>query len=67
MDELAIWYLPCTDVMGRPRSLGVAITRQGNIALIAPAGESAIVGPDQVEQVRELLAEARSASLRGLR
>lgn len=67
MDDVVSWYLPCTDVMGRSRSLGVAITRQGNIALIAPAGESAIVGPDQVEHVRELLAQARSASLRGIR
>lgn len=65
MDGVPAWWMPCTDAMGRRRSLGISVTKQGNVALIAPAGESAIIGPDQVEQVRVLLSEARAISLRG--
>jgi hypothetical protein len=67
MDGVPHWVLPCTDAMGRPKTLGITVTRQGAVALIAPAGEAAIVGPDQIESFCGLLIQARTMSLRGSR
>ena len=67
MDGVPHWWMPCVDAMGRPKRLGVTVTWMGSVALIAPPGEAAIVGPDQIENFCDLLVEARTVSLRSRR
>lgn len=61
------WDIPCKDATGRPRTLQVAVTRVGEVSLIAPAGCSATVPPDRVRWLVDVLNEARTTALRGER
>jgi len=47
--------------------LQVAVTRIGEVSLIAPAGCSATVPPDRIRWLVEVLTEARATALRGER
>lgn len=64
-DDRAHWDIPARDAVGRRRVLTVAVTNLGEVALIAPAGESVTVPPDRVGWLVNALNEAKSVALRG--
>jgi hypothetical protein len=51
------WSITCRDVAGRRRDLTVFV-RQGRIVLVAPPGETAVLNPLDVGQLRAALRDA---------
>jgi hypothetical protein len=44
--------IPCADVFGRRRTIGLnSRSSSGRIALVTPAGESAVLSPDEARTV----------------
>jgi hypothetical protein len=52
------WSILCRDGAGRARDLVVFVTESADIALQAPPGEVAVIGPNQVGDVKHALSEA---------
>ena len=59
MGAVNSWEIQCVDIFGRPRSIRIGITAVGYVAIKVPAGEAAIVSPDQIDQVRSALDRAQ--------
>ncbi|QIZ36236.1 hypothetical protein [Saccharopolyspora sp. ASAGF58] len=51
------WHVSCRDVAGRRRDMSVLIN-QGNVVVIAPAGETAVLSPLEVGRLRAALRDA---------
>lgn len=51
------WWVTCRDIAGRRRDLQV-IARQGQVVLVAPPGETAILTPLDVGRLRAALRDA---------
>ncbi|MFL6145322.1 MAG: hypothetical protein ACJ72N_26120 [Labedaea sp.] len=51
------WWVPCRDIAGRRRDLQV-IARHGQVVLVAPPGETAILYPLDVGRLRAALRDA---------
>jgi hypothetical protein len=51
------WSITCRDVAGRRRDLTVFV-RQGRVVLVAPPGETAVLAPLDVGQLRAALRDA---------
>ena len=51
------WWVSCRDIAGRRRDLQV-IARQGQVVLVAPPGETAILSPLDVGRLRAALRDA---------
>jgi hypothetical protein len=51
------WSITCRDLAGRRRDLTVFV-RQGRIVLVAPPGETAVLNPLDVGQLRAALRDA---------
>jgi hypothetical protein len=51
------WLVSCRDVAGRRRDLTVFVS-QGHVVLVAPPGETAVLGPLEVGRLRAALREA---------
>jgi hypothetical protein len=51
------WWITCRDIAGRRRDLQV-IARQGQVVLVAPPGETAILTPLDVGRLRAALRDA---------
>lgn len=62
-DDLG-WSIPCLDFANRPRVLRLELTRPVGLALLVPAGEAAVLMPDQIGQLIDVARFARTALLR---
>jgi hypothetical protein len=51
------WWITCRDIAGRRRDLQV-IARKGQVVLVAPPGETAILSPLDVGRLRAALRDA---------
>lgn len=51
------WWVTCRDIAGRRRDLQI-IARQGQVVLVAPPGETAILSPLDVGRLRAALRDA---------
>lgn len=51
------WTIPCRDMAGRRRNVTVFVS-EGKVVLIAPAGETAVLGPLEVGRLRAALRDA---------
>lgn len=51
------WWVSCRDIAGRRRDLQI-IARQGQVVLVAPPGETAILSPLDVGRLRAALRDA---------
>jgi hypothetical protein len=51
------WWVTCRDIAGRRRELQI-IARQGQVVLVAPPGETAILSPLEVGRLRAALRDA---------
>ncbi|MGH3625295.1 MAG: hypothetical protein ACRDQ5_26505 [Sciscionella sp.] len=51
------WRIPCQDVIGRDRCLTVLV-RTGQVVVVSPPGETAVLTPGQLGQLRTALQEA---------
>jgi hypothetical protein len=51
------WWITCRDIAGRRRDLQV-IARNGQVVLVAPPGETAILSPLDVGRLRAALRDA---------
>lgn len=45
--------LECRDAVGRPAEVVVTV-REGQLAIVVPAGECAVFGPEQIAQLDQL-------------
>lgn len=57
------WSVLCRDGAGRARDLIVYVTESADIALHAPPGEVAVIGPNQVGEVKQALTEAQVSAV----
>jgi hypothetical protein len=57
-DEEDRWPIPCRDIAGRTRELLVFVTASADIAFQAPPGEVAVVGTNQIADVKAMLTHA---------
>ncbi|MFR9730292.1 hypothetical protein ACL03H_13770 [Saccharopolyspora sp. MS10] len=51
------WEISCRDVAGRRRQVGVYVN-QGNVVLVAPPGETAVLAPLEAGRLRAALRDA---------
>jgi hypothetical protein len=51
------WHVSCHDVTGRRRDMSVFVN-QGNVVVVAPPGETAVLTPLEVGRLRATLREA---------
>jgi hypothetical protein len=58
-DDEDQWPIACRDGAGRTRKLLVFVTASADIALQAPPGEIAVVGPNQIADVKATLTHAQ--------
>ncbi|ONI81287.1 hypothetical protein ALI144C_22455 [Actinosynnema sp. ALI-1.44] len=56
------WSISCRDIAGRPRTLRVMV-RDGEVLVIAPPGEIAVLDAVEAEHVRASLREAAALAL----
>lgn len=61
-DQQDQWIIQCRDPFGRTRSVLVFLSEAGEVALLAPPGESAILGPVAVGELHEALDRATIAA-----
>ena len=57
MTERRKWLVACRDAAGRRRNLTV-FASQGNVVLVAPPGETAVLEPLELGRLRATLREA---------
>lgn len=57
MEPTKQWHVSCRDVAGRRRDMSVLIN-QGNVVVIAPPGETAVLSPLEVGRLRAALRDA---------
>jgi hypothetical protein len=57
------WWITCRDIAGRRRELQV-IARRGQVVLVAPPGETAVLTPLNVGRLRAALRDAVLAASR---
>ena len=57
MDATGAWLVSCRDVAGRRREVSVSVN-QGNIVVVAPPGETAVLSPLEVGRLRAALRDA---------
>ncbi|KAA5828825.1 hypothetical protein ABT337_33310 [Saccharopolyspora hirsuta] len=57
MEPTKEWHVSCRDVAGRRRDLSVFIN-QGDVVLVAPPGETAVLSPLEVGRLRAVLRDA---------
>ncbi|MGW3467360.1 hypothetical protein ACWDKQ_02545 [Saccharopolyspora sp. NPDC000995] len=57
MEPARQWHVSCRDVTGRRRDMSVLIN-QGNVVVIAPPGETAVLSPLEVGRLRAALRDA---------
>jgi hypothetical protein len=51
------WHVNCRDVTGRRRDMSVFVN-QGNVVVVAPPGETAVLTPLEVGRLRAALRDA---------
>ncbi|GAB2686517.1 hypothetical protein GCM10027271_56550 [Saccharopolyspora gloriosae] len=51
------WQVSCRDVAGRRRSMAVYV-QQGNVVVVAPPGETAVLAPLEAGRLRAAIREA---------
>ncbi|SDN49649.1 MULTISPECIES: hypothetical protein [Allokutzneria] len=56
------WIVGCRDVAGRRRSLTVLVN-QGQVVVISPPGEAAVLAPLEVGELRSALRQAAMAAV----
>ncbi|MBB5153167.1 hypothetical protein BJ970_000701 [Saccharopolyspora phatthalungensis] len=57
MESTKQWHVSCRDVAGRRRDMSV-IVNQGNVVVVAPPGETAVLSPLEVGRLRAALRDA---------
>ncbi|GAA2820830.1 hypothetical protein [Saccharopolyspora taberi] len=57
MDATGEWRVSCRDVAGRRRDVSVLVN-QGNVVVVAPPGETAVLSPLEVGRLRAALRDA---------
>ncbi|GAA4613426.1 hypothetical protein [Saccharopolyspora hordei] len=57
MEPTKEWHVSCRDVAGRRRDLSVFIN-QGDVVVVAPPGETAVLSPLEVGRLRAALRDA---------
>ncbi|MCX2733518.1 hypothetical protein OOZ19_25025 [Saccharopolyspora sp. NFXS83] len=51
------WQVSCRDVAGKRRSMAVYV-KQGNVVVVAPPGETAVLAPLEAGRLRAAIREA---------
>jgi hypothetical protein len=51
------WHVGCRDVAGRRRDMSVFVN-QGNVVVVLPSGETAVLTPLEVGRIRAVLRDA---------
>ncbi|WP_029535365.1 hypothetical protein [Saccharopolyspora spinosa] len=57
MEPARQWHVSCRDVAGRRRDISV-LFNQGNVVVVAPPGETAVLSPLEVGRLRAALRDA---------
>lgn len=57
MGESMEWQVTCHDVAGRRRNMAVFVN-EGNVVVVAPPGETAVLAPLEAGRLRAALREA---------
>ncbi|GAA0524423.1 hypothetical protein GCM10011581_44540 [Saccharopolyspora subtropica] len=57
MEPTKQWHVSCRDVAGRRRDLSVFVN-QGNVVVVAPPGQTAVLSPLEVGRLRAALRDA---------
>jgi hypothetical protein len=55
------WWVACADPFGRSRAMNVLV-QHGQVVVVAPPGESAVLDPRQTRQLGRLLASAAAST-----
>jgi len=55
------WWVACADPFGRSRAMNVLV-QHGQVVVVAPPGESAVLDPRQTRQLGRLLASAAASA-----
>jgi hypothetical protein len=55
------WWVECADPFGRCRAMNVVV-QQGNVVVVAPPGEAAVLSADQTRLLGRALANAAASA-----